>query len=78
MVTTVESKRKSINSSRTRSRQSLVEIRELVAFCPKCKNLEALRFVNGQLVQTRKFSQRCEEVYHDCGAKEPCRLYRFS
>jgi phage FluMu protein Com len=76
MVTTIDSERKLRDSSGTISEQSLVEIRELVAFCPKCKTLETLWFTNDYLMQTRKFGQRREEVYHDCGAKEPCRLYR--
>ncbi|MFH1383147.1 MAG: hypothetical protein ABIH70_09710 [Chloroflexota bacterium] len=50
--------------------------RELVALCPQCKAFETLSFVNGRLVQTRKFSQYGGEIYHDCGCNQPCRLYR--
>jgi phage FluMu protein Com len=79
MVTTVGLERKSRYSSRTRTKKlSPLEIRELAVFCPKCKDLEVLWFVNGQLVQTRKFTQYGEKVYHDCGSETPCRLYRFS
>jgi hypothetical protein len=78
MVTTLGSEYKSRDSSRIRSGHSPAEIRELVAFCPKCQTLEALWFAGDHLMQSLKFSQHHEEVYHDCGAKEPCRLYRFS
>ena len=53
-------------------------VSELVAFCPKCKNLQPLWFTDDQMVQTRKFTQRRGEIYHDCGSEKPCRLYRFS
>jgi len=78
MVTTLDSERKSRDSSGIGSGCLPVEIRELVAFCPKCKTLEAICFVDDHLMQNRRFSQRYEKVYHDCGAEEPCRLYRFS
>jgi hypothetical protein len=79
MVTTVGLERKSRYSSRTRTKKlSPLEVRELAVFCPKCKDLEVLWFVNGQLVQTRKFTQHGEKIYHDCGSETPCRLYRFS
>ena len=55
---------------------SVPDVRELVAFCPGCKMLETLWFSNGWLMQTRKFNQQGEKVYHDCGTPEPCRLYR--
>jgi len=51
--------------------------RELVVFCPGCKTLETLWFNNDWLMQTRKFNQRGEQVFHDCGTPEPCRLYRI-
>ena len=49
---------------------------EMVAVCPKCKTLETLWFTPGGLIQTRKFYQDHGKVYHDCGANQPCRLYR--
>lgn len=51
---------------------------ELVALCPKCKTFETLWFTNDRLVKTRRFSQENSQVYHDCGANEPCRLFRAS
>jgi hypothetical protein len=41
-----------------------------------CKAFQTLCFAEGRLTQTRKFSQYGEQVYHDCGSVEPCRLYR--
>jgi hypothetical protein len=56
--------------------RSLPDVNELVVFCPGCKTLETLWFHNGWLMQTRKFNQKGEQVFHDCGTPEPCRLYR--
>lgn len=52
------------------------DVNELLAFCPGCKTLETLWFNNGWLMQTRKFNQRGEQVFHDCGTAQPCRLFR--
>lgn len=49
---------------------------EVMAFCPVCKAFQTLWFTKGRLTPTRKFSQYGDQVYHDCGSKEPCRLYR--
>lgn len=54
----------------------LPEVREVVAHCPGCKTLESVFFNGRWLMQTRKFSQQGEQVFHDCGTVEPCRLYR--
>ena len=51
---------------------------ELMAFCPGCKSFETIWFDDGILLSTRKFSQRGNLVYHDCGSVRPCRLYRNS
>ena len=49
---------------------------EVVAYCPVCKAFQTLWFTGGRLIQTRKFSQYGEQVYHDCGSNKPCHLYR--
>jgi hypothetical protein len=49
---------------------------EVMALCPVCKAFQTLWFTKGRLTQTRKFSQYGDQVYHDCGSNEPCRLYR--
>lgn len=55
----------------------LPDIYEVVAFCPGCKTLETLYLNNGLLMQTRKFNQQGEQVFHSCDTPEPCRLYRI-
>jgi len=50
---------------------------EVMALCPLCKTFETVWFAGSKLVQTRKFSQYGNKVYHDCGAVEPCSLYRI-
>ncbi|MBI4284636.1 MAG: hypothetical protein HY670_01890 [Chloroflexi bacterium] len=47
---------------------------EYVVYCRHCKTFETVWFTDNGLVQTRKFHQVDNLVYHDCGAKEPCRL----
>lgn len=79
MATFLDSERKPQGASGTRAKEPLLlEADELIASCPKCKNLETVRFVDGRLVQTKRFTQRYEKVYHNCGSETPCRLYRFS
>lgn len=56
---------------------SVDDIHEFVAICPGCKTLETLSFNNGSLMQTRKFNQRGEMIFHDCGTVEPCHVYRY-
>jgi hypothetical protein len=51
---------------------------DVTAFCPSCKSIETVWFENGVLLSTRKFSQRGNLIYHDCGSVRPCRLYRNS
>lgn len=77
MVTTVVRERNLRTLRRARGRGQQVESQELLAFCPKCKTLEVLYTTSDRLVPTRRFSQSGEAVYHNCGANEPCRLYRF-
>ncbi|MFP3975515.1 MAG: hypothetical protein ACOC6S_02415 [Chloroflexota bacterium] len=50
------------------------QVHEFIALCPKCKTMETLRFTGDRLVQTRKFSHQERGVFHDCGSEEPCRL----
>lgn len=49
--------------------------KEVMVFCPSCKAFETVWFNRGALNQTRKFTQYGHHIYHDCGSKEPCRLY---
>ena len=58
-------------------RSGTVIMNEFTVLCPKCKTLETVWFTeDGLLVQTQKFSQADSRVYHHCGTREPCRLYR--
>jgi hypothetical protein len=51
-----------------------VEMDEVVAFCPNCNTYETLWFEGDRLMQTRKFHQSGDKIYHDCGSVRPCRL----
>ena len=57
---------------------SFDNVRQLIVFCPQCKALETHWFIEDEITDTRKFSQNNNRVYHDCGSKEPCRLYHVS
>ena len=48
---------------------------ELMALCPACKAFETVCLKKGTLIQTRKFTQYGDHIYHDCGSSRPCRLY---
>jgi hypothetical protein len=50
--------------------------REFLVVCPKCKTMETLLFIDGHLLMNRKFSERDNGVYHDCGSVQPCRFFR--
>ena len=51
-------------------------IAEVTVLCPECKAFQTVFLIGNQLMSTRKFSQRTGQIFHDCGAKTPCRLYR--
>jgi hypothetical protein len=53
-------------------------IREVVAFCPKCKAMETINFNGPEIVPTRRYTQIKGNVYHVCGSTIPCRLYSLS
>ena len=48
---------------------------EVMAFCPQCKTLQAIWLNGNALMPNRKFSQIGDQVYHECGSSQPCRLY---
>jgi hypothetical protein len=50
---------------------------EAVAFCPGCKAFQTVWINSDKLLPTRKFTQERNEIYHDCGSNQPCRLYRM-
>ncbi len=47
----------------------------VLAYCPACRAFQTLWFIEGKLIPTRKFHQYGDQVYHDCGSREPCRFY---
>jgi hypothetical protein len=48
---------------------------EAMVFCPQCKVMETVWINGDNLMSTRKFTQKGSQIYHDCGASQPCRLY---
>ena len=48
---------------------------EAVAFCPCCKALQTVWFSGDKLMPTRKFFQKENNIYHDCGSSQPCQVY---
>ena len=48
---------------------------DVIAFCPTCKAVQSITISRGHLSQTRKFVQRGNTIFHDCGTNTPCRLY---
>jgi hypothetical protein len=60
---------------------SITELRqrvtgEVVVFCPKCKAMQSVQISGNRLTPTRKFTQVGPYIYHDCGSRQPCRLYQ--
>jgi hypothetical protein len=48
---------------------------EALVQCIVCKDLQSISFVRGQLIPTRKYVQRDNYVYHECGSSSPCHLF---
>ncbi len=64
---------------RTRARTMLppvLHVEERVALCPKCKAFQTVFFSGPALMETKKFYQKGDQIFHDCGATEPCRMFR--
>ncbi len=51
---------------------------EAMAYCPRCKALQTVWLNGNMLMPTLKFTQIDEEIYHNCGSTQPCRLYYSS
>ena len=49
---------------------------EFIIFCPECRAFETVCLVEDMLVPTKKYIQVGARIFHDCGANEPCYLYR--
>ena len=74
MVQALAERPKSDISKRTITHTS-TGVHELVVFCPRDKTLGTLLLTDGRLMQTRKFTQNGDGIYHDCSSNQPCRLY---
>jgi hypothetical protein len=48
---------------------------EVMAFCPGCKAFQTVWLNGNRLMSTRRFIQEGNQVYHSCGAEQPCHLY---
>ncbi len=59
-------------------RKAAPQVDEVLAFCPGCKALQTVWLNDNMLMPTRKFTQVGSQIYHNCGFKEPCRLYYTS
>jgi hypothetical protein len=46
-----------------------------MAFCPGCKAFQTVWLDGDRLMSTRRFTQEGSQVYHNCGAEQPCHLY---
>lgn len=70
-LSSVKEKRGSVVGERINYSQS----EEVIAFCPQCKALQTVWLVGNYLMATTKFTQQRNYIYHNCGARQPCRLY---
>jgi hypothetical protein len=48
---------------------------EFLVVCPKCKTMETLVSIGGHFLTNRKFIEREDGIFHNCGSIVPCRIY---
>ena len=58
-----------------RDKKYAAEPVEVMAFCPGCKAFQTVWLDGDRLMSTRRFTQEGSQVYHYCGADQPCHLY---
>lgn len=58
-----------------RDKRYVAEPTEVMAFCPGCKAFQTVWLDGDRLMSTRRFTQEGSQVYHNCGAEQPCHLY---
>ena len=58
-----------------REKKYATEPEEVMAFCPGCKAFQTVWLDGNRLMSTRRFTQEGRQVYHNCGAEQPCHLY---
>jgi hypothetical protein len=61
--------------ARARDKKYVAEPVEVMAFCPGCKAFQTVWLEGERLMSTRRFIQEGSQVYHNCGADQPCQLY---
>jgi len=54
----------------------VADANEVLVVCPNCKTVETLLFSGGHFYVNRKFIETDTGVYHDCGSKQPCRIFQ--
>lgn len=53
---------------------SISRSKEMLAFCPECGCYSVLIFNSCGNIATPQFTKEKGEIYHNCGANDPCRL----
>jgi hypothetical protein len=61
--------------SKVGERNNTAHTEEVIAFCPGCKALQTVWLNGNTLMPTSKFTQEGNHIYHNCGERQPCRLY---
>jgi hypothetical protein len=51
------------------------EAEEVMAFCHQCKALQTIWLNGSTMMPTQKFTQEGNQIYHNCGSRQPCKLY---
>jgi hypothetical protein len=75
-MTLILNKRENAAQVNPAPREPVFRLDEAVAVCPKCKAVETVCFIANKLTQTRKYTQRDGQIFHDCGSTLPCKLYK--
>ncbi len=55
--------------------QYVTEPLEVMAHCPGCKAFQTVWLKRDVLMSTRRFTQKGNQIYHNCGSEQPCHLY---
>jgi hypothetical protein len=58
-----------------KSKGKKLEVASYYVCCPNCKVTETLWFLGGELIATKRFAQKNGGIFHDCGSKQPCRVF---
>lgn len=77
MVTTAWERRLNLATLELVKPKPTYSMREVLAYCPECKAHQTVMvsMETGEMQWTRKFVQVGNRVWHDCGSKQPCKLF---